>query len=50
MIFLLSKWKQSYHGNIKILQNLDLLAFSDDVLFADSEDGLQRSVLQLQDI
>ena len=34
------------HRNIRINRNLDL----DVLVFSDSEDGLQRSVIQLQEI
>ena len=48
---LFSKWKQYNHRSIRINRNSDVLAFADDVVsFGDSEDGLQRSVFQLQEI
>ena len=43
---ILSKWKQAKHGSLDV----DLLALADDVvLFAHSEDDLQRSVVKRQE-
>ena len=48
---MIKKWKTTEHGKLDISRNLklDILMFADDViLLADSEDGLQRSVYQMQ--
>jgi hypothetical protein len=48
---LLKEWKQTNHGKVFTSRNLNLgiLLFADDaILFANSEDDLQRSTYQFQ--
>jgi hypothetical protein len=48
---LLNEWKQTNHVKVVISRNLnlDILLFADDaILFANSEDDLQRSTYQFE--